>query len=187
MDKDNDDIIFDEVDGEGDEMDGNPANLIKKLREKIKQLQKEKEEYLTGWQKERAESVNLRKRFDEEKKSFINFANEQVVEDLIPTLDNFDMAMKNKEVWNSLPSVWTQGIEYIYSQLLSKLERYGVTKIQPNIGDTFDPNIHEALETIQTEEEEKDHTIIDVVQSGYKLKEKIIRPAKVKIGEYTQN
>lgn len=178
-----DDITFDEVDGEGEEIDANPANALKKLREKIKKLEREKEEYLTGWQKERAESVNIRKRAEEEKKLFAQYANEGLLSDIIPTLDNFDMAMKNKEVWATLPTVWTQGIEYIYSQLLSTLETYGVKKIN-KVGDVFDPKLHEALETVPTENEADDHKVIEVIQPGYILGEKPIRPAKVKIGEY---
>ncbi len=178
-----DEITFDEVDREGEEMDANPAILIKKLREKIKKLEQEKEEYLTGWQKERAESVNIQKRAEESKKSFAQYANEGLINDLIPTLDNFEMAMKNKEVWASLPEVWTKGVEYIYSQLVTTLESYGLKKLNP-IGQTFDPKNHEALENIKTENKDDDHKVIEVVQSGYILGEKIIRPAKVKVAEH---
>ncbi len=180
---DTDDVVFDEIGEDGDELNETPAHLIKKLREKIKKLEKEKEEYLTGWQKERAESVNISKRAEEEKRSFAKYANENLINDILPTIDSFDLAFRNKEAWDALPSVWTKGIEYIYNQLLSTLESYGVKKVDPK-GLVFDPMRDEALETIETEKEDEDHKVLETIQPGYMMNEKVLRPAKVKIGEY---
>ena len=122
MDEENDkkeeilDVVF-----ENEEEQNNPTILIQKLREKIKKLEKEKEEYLTGWQKERADGVNLRRRAEEEKKEFAKFANEMLVMEILPVLDSFDLAFSNKESWEQIPETWTKGLEYIYSQLLSAL------------------------------------------------------------------
>lgn len=181
--EDTDDVVFDDIGEDGDELNETPAHLIKRFRDKIKKLEKEKEEYLTGWQKERAESVNISKRAEDEKRSFAKYANENLINDILPTIDSFDLAFKNKEAWDSLPSVWTKGIEYIYNQLLSTLESYGVKKVDPK-GLVFDPTRDDALETLETEKEDEDHKILEVIQPGYMINEKVLRPAKVKIGEY---
>ena len=92
-----DDIVFD-----SEEEGSNPASLVKKLRQKIKTLETKSQEYLTGWQKERADSVNLRKRLEEEKKEHTKFAKEDISTELISVLDSFDSAFKNKEVWEKV-------------------------------------------------------------------------------------
>lgn len=178
-----DDVSFDGVDGEGEEVDANPASLVKKLREKIKILEAEKTEYLTGWQKERAESVNIKKRSEEEKKEFAKFANENLIMEILPALDSFDLAMANKESWKSLPETWTKGIEYIYTQLLSALEANGIKRIYP-LGEKFDPNRDEALAMVPTEKKEDDHKILEVIQPGYSFHGKAVRSTKVKLGEH---
>lgn len=183
MNDENEDIILEENGEDGEELNSNPAVLVKKLREKIKILEKEKEEYLTGWQKERAESVNIRKRSEEEKKEFAKFANENLIMEILPALDSFDLAMANKESWKSLPETWTKGIEYIYTQLLSSLEANGIKRIYP-LGEKFDPNRDEALAMIPVEKEEEDHKILEVIQPGYSFQGKALRSSKVKVGEY---
>src|SRR3990167_8544306 len=98
------DVIFDDEGGES-----NPAFLVKKLRQKIKELEEKNQEYLIGWQKERADSVNLRKRLDEEKKEYAKFAKEDISTELISVLDSFDSAFKNKEAWEKVDENWRQG------------------------------------------------------------------------------
>ncbi len=171
------DVIFEE---EGEE--GNPALVIKKLRERLKKAEAEKEEYLTGWQKERAESVNLRKRAEEEKKEFAKFAKEGLIMEILPALDSFDMAFANKESWKQIPETWTKGVEYIYTQLLSALEANGVKRIYP-LNEKFDPNRDEALSTIEVEDEKENDKILEVVQPGYSFNGKMVRTTKVKVGE----
>ena len=73
--------------------------VIKKLREKLKKIEAEKQEYLTGWQTAKADLINARKRDEAERKEFIKYSNERLVEELIPVMNSFDMAMGNKEAW----------------------------------------------------------------------------------------
>ena len=89
-----DDVVFD-----NENETENPKDLIKKLRRRIKELEQKNQEYLTGWQKERADSINLRKKMEEEKKEFSKFAKEDISTELISVLDSFDSAFKNKEAW----------------------------------------------------------------------------------------
>lgn len=181
MSEENDEITFSE-DGEEE----SSAALVKKLRDKLKETEKKAEEYLTGWQKERAEAVNTRKRMEEEKKEFAKYANENLIMEILPALDSFDMAMANKKAWEELPSVWTKGIEYIYTQLISALEAQGIKRIYP-INENFDPARDDAIEMVEVDDKEKDHKIVEVIQPGYIYNGKPVRSAKVKVGEYKGN
>lgn len=178
-----DDVVFDGDAEEGEEAENNPAALVKKLRQRIKELEEKNQEYLTGWQKERADSVNLRKRLEEEKKEFVKFAKEDIVSEVITVLDSFDSAFKNKEVWEKVDKNWRQGVEYIHSQLINVLGNHGVSVINP-LGEKFDPQRDEAVENVPVENKEDNHKIIEVVGNGYKFHHKIIRAPKVKVGEY---
>ncbi len=160
-------------------------DVIKKLREQIKKLQKDKEEYLTGWQRAKADYVNLQKDVDSSRLNISNLAKERIIGNLIPTLDSFDMAFANKESWEKVDKDWRIGVEYIYSQLMTGLSDSGIEKID-QIGVTFNPAIHESIDTVITNEEEKNHTIEKIIQTGYKLGERIIRPARVNIYEYNK-
>ncbi|MCB9805895.1 nucleotide exchange factor GrpE [Candidatus Nomurabacteria bacterium] len=156
------------------------TDKVKKLKEKIKELESSKQEYLDGWQRSKADFVNLKKRLEEDKKSFVKFANEGLITDLLSTLDSFDMAFKNKESWESVSENWRKGIEYIYTNLLRTLEDYGVRQIIP-IGEEFDPLIHESVAEVEGE----DGKIVEVTLNGYSLNDKIIRAPQVKVGKKT--
>jgi molecular chaperone GrpE len=176
-----DDVVFDEeIDEDGK---SNQTATIKKLRTKIKELEEKSQEYLTGWQKERADSVNLRKRLEEEKKEFAKFAKEDITTELMTVLDSFESAFKNKEAWEKVDKNWRVGVEYIHSQLVGVLANHGVSVISP-LGEKFDPKRDEAIEMIQVDKEEDDHKILQVASVGYKLQDKVIRAPKVKVGEY---
>lgn len=176
-----DDVVFEkEIDEDGK---SDPVALVKKLREKIKKLEEKNQEYLLGWQKERADGVNLRKRLEEEKREFAKFAKEDIATEIIPVLDSFDSAFKNKEAWEKVDKNWRQGVEYIHTLLINVLSNHGVCVISP-LGEQFDPQRDEAVETVAVENVKDNHKILEVVSVGYKLQSKIIRPPKVKVGEF---
>lgn len=156
---------------------------VEKLRSKLKEAEAKKQEYLDGWQRERADFVNLRKRDEEEKKNFIKFANERLVEEMIPVLDSFEMAFSNKEAWEKADKNWRTGIEYIYSQLKTILLGHGIKEVNP-IGLIFDVARDEATEYVPVENKTDDHKIMEVIQRGYTLNDKLVRPAKVKVGNF---
>ena len=146
---------------------------VKKLREKLKQAEAKAKEYLDGWQRAQANFANLRRRDEEAKSEFVKFANLSFVQELIPVLDSFNLALAhgNKDV------------KPVYDQFFSILKQNGLEELNP-MDETFDPKYHEAIGVVPTDEPEKDHKILEVIQKGYILVGKIIRPAKVKIGEY---
>ena len=174
-----DDVVFEESTEEG--MALSAAAKAKKLQEKIKVLEKEKAEYLDGWQRARADYANLQKVGDEDKKRVRALVEESFIEDLLPTLDSFAMAFSNTEAWEKVEPQWRTGVEYIYQQFLKALNDKNVSIIPAKIGDSFDAYMHESIESVETEDAAKDHTIAAIVQQGYMLREKVLRPARVKV------
>lgn len=172
-----------EIKYEPEAEEGNPAEVVKKLREKLAKAVEEKQEYLNGWQKAKADFVNARKRDEESQKEFVKFANEGIVTELISTIESFNMAFANKEAWEKVDKNWRTGVEYIYTQFLKTLEGYGLKELNP-VGEKFDPNRDEASMYEPVTEEAKDHMIIEVVQKGYSFNGKVIKAPKVKVGEY---
>lgn len=173
--------IEEEVDEDG-EVD--LAATIKKLRTKLKEAEGKAQEYLIGWQKERAEGVNLRKRLEEEKRDFAKFAKEDIATEIIPVLDSFESAFKNKEAWEKVDRNWRVGVEYIHTQLINVLANHGVSVVNP-LGEKFDPQRDEAVGSVEVETQADDHKIMEVVSVGYKLQDKLIRAPKVKIAEFS--
>ncbi len=179
-----DDVTFVESTEDGEELP--KKDITKKLREEIKKLQKEKEEYLTGWQRAKADYINLQKELDIARINISVFAKEKMVEKLLPALDSFEMAFANKEHWGKIDKDWQDGITSIYQQFISGFEKSGIEKIDKS-DIPFDPNIHQSISIVETEDEGKDHTVEKILQVGYKIGERVIRPAKVTIYEYKKS
>jgi len=158
-------------------------DVAKKLREDLKVCRKEKEEYLTGWQRAKADYINLQKEFDLVRFNVSILTKEKMVMKLLPALDSFEMAFANKEHWEKIDKDWQDGITSIYQQFIFGLANSGIEKIE-EVGVPFDPNIHQSINIIETNDESKDHTVEKVLQVGYKIGNRVIRPAKVTIFEY---
>jgi len=168
------------VDGEED-----LKKTLKKLRVDLKQCKVEKEEYLTGWQKERAEFANYRKQEDDRKTMLSESMRERILSRFLTVIDSFNMAFANKEAWDKVDENWRKGVEYIYGQMNTIFEEYGV-KTFGEAGEVFDPNFHQSIEIVSTDKKELDHQIANVVQKGYKLGERVMRPARVNLYEYKE-
>ena len=167
-----DDVIF-----EPEEESSFKAKTPDKLKKKLKACEEERKEYLAGWQKARADLINLRKQDEIEKQHLRKFVTEDLISELISTLDSFDMAFANKESWEAVSKEWRVGVEYIYNQLLETLSRHGLNTIKP-LDNVFDPQKHEAVEMVPG----KNNIVVEVIQKGYELNGKVIRTAKVKVG-----
>lgn len=164
-----------------------PAEIIKSLREKLKISQKERNEYLDGWQRAKADFINARKDDEKAMSQFVKFSNERIIQDIIPALDSFHSAFGNKASWEKVDLNWRMGVQYIYSQLLSAMEKSGVTLIEPRVGEPFDAKKHEGVATVPTQKKGENHTVAEVVQKGYTLHGKILQPAKIKLAEYHES
>ncbi len=163
--------------------EGNTEDIVTSLREKLKKAIAEKQEYMDGWQRAKADFVNARKREEDSRKDVIKYATENLVVDLTSVLDSFTMAFANKEAWEKIDKNWRMGVEHIYNQFLSVLQQNGFSEFNP-MGELFDPMKHHAVETVAVADKAQEHKIVEVLQKGYILNGKIIRPASVKIGEY---
>lgn len=188
-----DDVVFEELNAEGEELSEkdkqkNAKNkLVEKFADKIERLEKERDEYLRGWQRVQADYKNREKEIEEYKKDLIKFANGNLVKDFLPVLDGYDMARSNKDQWESVDPNWRVGVEYLFSQFQKVLESNGV-QVFGEIGEIYNTATHEAVEIIKLNLEEKDKNdkIMNVLQKGYKIGEKILRPARVKVGHFEE-
>jgi len=158
---------------------------LKKLRADLKQIKKEKEEYLTGWQKERAEFANYKKQEEDRKINFSEAIRERILSSFLSVLDSFNMAFSNKEAWKKVDESWRKGVEYIYAQINTIFEEYRVSPVG-EAGENFDPKIHQSIEMVPTDKKEENHKVCEVVQKGYKLDNHVIRVAQVNVFEYNE-
>ena len=136
------DVVFEEENNETEDVD--LRGKVKELRTKLKDAEAKAQEYLTGWQRAKADLINARKRDEEDKKDLVKFANESLIAELLPVLESFDMAMGDKEEWEKIDKNWRIGVEYIASQLKKTLADNGLGEIDP-LGEPTDPNRDEAV------------------------------------------
>ncbi len=169
----------DEEDIVSEEETANPVAALKQLRAELKQAKQEKQDILTSWQKDKANFLNARKRDQDTQADVIRFANQSLIMDMIPTLDGYEQA-KAQPTWTAIDETWRKGIEALMDKVYGSLQKVGV-EAYGAIGDAFDPNLHQAIGNEPTEDAKKDHTLALVMQRGYKLHERVIRPAMVKV------
>jgi molecular chaperone GrpE len=155
------------------------------LLEEAKKRMKE-QEYLNDLKRLQADFDNYKKRQQESQKELGGYLIEKLILDIVPVLDNFRAATSHVPP-EQKDSSWVVGIQYIEKQLEDVVKSNGVEVIEVNEGDAFDPSLHEAVESQQsetnseTETEEKPHVVVKVLQKGFRLGGKVIRPAKVTV------
>jgi molecular chaperone GrpE len=134
-----------------------------------------------GWQRTQADFDNFKKRVEKEKQTWNEEGKLEAFNKIIPVLDNL-VAATNHLPQDLLQNSWVQGILFISKQIEQSLEDIGISRIVPQIADKFDPNFHEAVGSEKNDQVDSG-CIISVENIGYKTSEKIIRPARVKVGE----
>ena len=149
---------------------------LQKLRDELAVVKKERQEYLDGWQRCKADSVNARRDVESQSRRTVERERENFVEQLLPVLDGFDMA-KGVAAWDTIDETWRQGIDHIRNQLLEVLSRNGISQYG-RIGDVVDPQLHETLQEVNDAPGEPG-SVVRVLRSGYKTAERVIRPAQV--------
>lgn len=155
------------------------AALVKKLRDKLKQAESDKQEYLQALQRMKADVVNREKAGEELRARVGDMVKERILEDLLPVLDAFDSAFTGS-AWEKVDSNWRVGIEYIHAQFKKVLDDNGITAFG-KVGETFDATRHDPIEETETGTEEQNHTVAKVLRTGYELGGRVIRPARVKL------
>lgn len=153
------------------------ADKLKKLRAELEKCKAEKQEYLIGWQRCKADSINSRKDAVLMAERSGNRSRDALVEDIIPALDSFDMAIAS-DAWAKMDPNWRTGMENVRSQLVTALSNQGVSAYAET-GDVFDPTLHDAIQEV--DETGAAGSIAKVLRRGYKAAERIIRPAQVAI------
>ena len=155
---------------------------IKQIKIQLQGCEKQKSEYLAGWQRARADFINARKEEGKNRELFINLQKENLLLEFLSVADAFEIAFRN-ESWVKMEEKWRSGIEAIYSHFKKILDEYNV-RVFESLGEKFNPEKHLALEAADTEDKEKDDVILEELQKGYIIGDKILRPAKVKVGVY---
>ncbi len=154
-----------------------------KLRARIKELEKKNAELLDGWQRDKADFINARKRDEEQKLEFLKFSKSDIISELLAVLDSFESAFKNKEAWEKADKNWRMGVEYIHTQLMNIMTQNGLKVLNP-LGEKFNHTRDEAVETVKVDDKESDDKILEVVRVGYELHGKELRAPKVRVGHF---
>ncbi len=154
--------------------------MMQELRQKSEQIARmtdEKSDFMDRLLRKQAEFENFRRRGEREMQESYGRARADLMGDLLPVLDNFDLAVQHADT--ASPDVLREGIQLIYRQLMDTLGRLGLEPIEAD-GQPFDPEFHEAVAT-EPNEEVPDHTVVGVLQRGFKLGDRLLRPARVKV------
>lgn len=143
----------------------------------FQKLKAERDSLLDRLARAQAEFENARRRATKEQQDFRDYAAADSIRPLLPVLDSFERALQVK----SDPADFRSGVELIYRQLQDALTKLGVRAI-PAQGEPFDPHVHEAIEMIETTDA-PDHQVLEELQRGYKIKDRLLRPAMVKVAK----
>ncbi len=139
------------------------------------------QEYLDGWQRERAAFANYRRRVEEQQEQARRELVASIVKRYLEVLDDLELALKNKPAEGE-GAAWAEGIELIYRKMLAILEAEGVKPIEAGPGTPFDPHFHEAI-THEPHDERGSEEIIEVVRRGYMIDDQVLRPALVRVAQ----
>ncbi len=161
-----------------DDKDMNPLEKNLTLEAELVKAKAKAEDLYGQLQRLQADFDNYRKRTQKEKAELIKYASEHLVGDLLPVLDNFDRAVSAGKVNPDFAS-FSQGVEMILRQLQTALSKEGL-KAMDTVGQPFDPNLHDAVLRVASEEH-PENTVVEELQKGYFLKEKVLRPCMVKV------
>ncbi|AGA70418.1 molecular chaperone GrpE (heat shock protein) [Desulfitobacterium dichloroeliminans LMG P-21439] len=174
--------ILGESEAEGRKSSGNQDVSLEErvltLQAALEQSKNQADEYYAHLQRLQADFDNYRKRTVKEKDDYLKYASERVVEGLLPVLDNFERALLASKTNQDFMS-FAQGVDMIFKQMQTTLAKEGLAAIEA-VGQPFDPNMHEAVLQVESDEY-PENTVVEELQKGYYLKEKVIRPSMVKV------
>jgi molecular chaperone GrpE len=152
---------------------------------KLKEEEEKAKEYWDKLLRLQADFENTRKRLEREKQDFVKFANEGLIAELLNILDDLERTVELAQSKHQDLAAFLKGVEMILAHLYEMLKEYGVRTIEAQ-GKMFDPHLHEAL--MQIEDKDKpENTIVEELQKGYLLNDRVIRTAKVKVSKHKEN
>ena len=172
-----------------DEIDISPTKLVAEIerltgerdaaRAETEAARKEREEFVLALQRERAEFQNFRRRSAEEREAMLGLAGEDLIRKVLALADDFDLAIENRPA-DLAGSAWVEGVAAIDRKLRGLLDSEGVRPIDAEAGQPFDPREHEAIANVPGTGRAEGE-IVDIVRRGYKLRDRILRPALVAV------
>lgn len=154
-------------------MDEKKDNNLEELQQKLQKLESEKNEYFSGWQRAKADYLNYKKEEAERLRDVARYTSEGFMRELVSILDSFDLGLRSLEKSGPVE----KGVYMIRAQTEDVLKRHGLEKLDVSQGSKFDPALAEAI--AEAESEKPPGTVIEVIEPGYRLHDKIIRPARV--------
>ncbi|WP_079530324.1 nucleotide exchange factor GrpE [Halobacillus hunanensis] len=172
-------IIEPETDEEAVKFDGEQSET-EESSDELAQIKQEKEEAQNRLLRLQADYDNFRRRTLKEREADRKYRSQSIVEELIPVLDNFERALQ-VEVTGDAAQNFASGMKMVYDQFQAALEKEGVEEI-PAQGEEFDPNLHQAVMQVEDDNFES-NVVVEQLQKGYRLNDRVIRPAMVKVNQ----
>lgn len=160
----------DDVEIINEEDEETAKDKLKKLKDELKIVKSERDDYLAGWQRAKADFINARKDEEKARAEFVKFATEQVLREMLAVADSLELSSG-------------ADCKPIYNQLIDILKKEGIEPFESQ-GEKFNPLEHEALEEMEVLDEKEDNLVAGELQKGWRIYDKILRPAKVKVGVY---
>lgn len=153
---------------------------IKELEEKLKEAEQKAEENYNRFLRAQADFENFRRRTRKEKEELEAYASVSLIEQLLPVLDNFERAIEAGKQTEDQEGM-LKGVEMVFNQIKQVLQQQGLVEIEA-VGQPFDPHVHEAVMQVESEEYQSGY-VVEELQKGYKLKDRVIRPSMVKVSQ----
>ena len=179
---DDEELLNEEQPQEETHEEESPRKAFKKKLHKLEEQRDKAQADANYWKNEYyrayADTKNLRSQLERDHLAAMKYRAEGFIEELLPVLDSFYTVLKNEPTNPELKN-YLIGFQYIYRNLVTALENEGVKEIAPNPGDKFSPDTMNAVETVESDGEE--NLVVDVHQRGYKLHDRLIRPANVTV------
>ncbi|NMB92994.1 MAG: nucleotide exchange factor GrpE [Flexilinea flocculi] len=154
---------------------------VDELKNNLEKARKKEQENLESWQRERADFINYKKRIEREQTQNGQNYKAELLKKYLVIMDDLDLAIRNKPQNHPEDNSWVEGIELIARKLHSIFENEGLEKMECE-GNEFDPNLHQAI-SYEEHSDVESGKIIEVIQSGYKLGDRVIRPALVRVAQ----
>jgi len=157
---------------------------VKAVKEELKSTDKETGEYLDYLKRLKAEFENYKRRSQKEREGIVSWSNEDLIKQFLPVLDDLERAVDSSQQSNNNLASLMEGMRMILDQLKAILQKQGLQEIKAK-GEEFDPHFHEALMSVDLAEY-PDNSVVEEMRKGYKLNNKILRPAMVKVNKRSQ-
>ena len=158
-----------------------PESLESKLQHNLTQLQKEKDDLEDKYLRSQAEMQNMQNRYNNERAQLIKYESQSLAKDVLPAMDNLERALATK-VDDEASKQLKKGVQMTLDSLVKAMKDHGISEITAE-GVKFDPNLHQAVQTVEAEnEDQKDH-VVRVLQKGYLYKDRTLRPAMVVVAQ----